>query len=109
MRSFLPLLALLMLVLTGWSAMTHVAEDTGGRLAGWQLLAHAPGDGDEVPGDRDNSMPHHHSACHGHDVGTPALPLNAPSYALEAGPRPGTSIQAMIPADEQVALRPPQA
>ncbi|WP_242416163.1 hypothetical protein [Sphingomonas panni] len=72
MRHLLPFLACLMLVLTGWASMAHAAEAAGGSIAGIEFGIHTRGDADEVVGDDDNALPHHHATCHGHDVGTPA-------------------------------------
>ena len=109
MRRLLPLFACLMLLLSCLSAMAHVAEEAGGRVAGIELAFHAPGDGDEVPADKDNGMPHHHNICHGHDVGTPQM-LASGSHFVRMAALIGTkSAPALRPAQQAVALRPPQA
>lgn len=33
-----------------------------------QSMGHSPSDGDQVPGDVDNSHPHHHGSCHSHQM-----------------------------------------
>jgi hypothetical protein len=109
MRRLLPLVALLMLVLTGWSAMAHVAEESGGKIAGVELVVHAPGDADEAPADGDNGMPHHHVSCHGHDIGAPLFPAPALTHAREPVSLSGFEARVLLAADENVALRPPQA
>lgn len=109
MRRLLPFLLCLMLVLTGWSSMTHAAEAGDGRLGGIAFTVHAPGDGDEVPADADNALPHHHGLCHGHDVGEP---VRTPAPALAGAARrvlPPPSDRALVAAGGQVALRPPRA
>ncbi|WHO38875.1 hypothetical protein PMI04_020445 [Sphingobium sp. AP49] len=109
MRRLLPIIALMMLALTGWSAMAHVAEETGGKIAGVEIVTHAPGDGDEVPADSDNGLPHHHISCHGHDVGAPLFPATALVHGFEPAHPSGFDARALLAADENVALRPPQA
>ncbi|SEM99371.1 hypothetical protein SAMN05192583_1779 [Sphingomonas gellani] len=109
MRKLLPFLACLMLVLTGWSAMAHAAEEAGGRLAGVELVVHAPGDGDEVPADGDNGLPHHHSICHGHDLGVPPLALAEACRPVTAGLPGGRPTRMLTATEESVAQRPPRA
>ncbi|WP_334181450.1 hypothetical protein [Novosphingobium sp.] len=84
MRKLLPFLACLMLILVSWSGMAHAVEAAGGSDAGYDFSYHAPGDGDEVPGDADNGLPHHHGACHSHDLGTPSMTV-VPPIAHSAG------------------------
>jgi hypothetical protein len=108
-RRLLPFLACLMLVLTGWSGMAHAAEAAGGSMGGVEFTVHAPGDGDEVPADGDNALPHHHGICHGHDVGEPAR-TPSPSYDVTGGLiPPGMPDRMLVAADGHVALRPPKA
>ena len=108
MRKLLPLFACLMLVLTGFAGMAHAAETAGGSMAGVELTVHAPGDGDEVPADSDNGLPHHHNACHGHDVGTPVLAEGAQTAVLKADPARGRQTAALPDARGSVIPRPPQ-
>lgn len=109
MRKLLPLLACLMLVLTGFAGMAHAAEAAGGSVLGIELAIHAPGDGDEVPADSDNGLPHHHNACHGHDVGTPATACGRETAVLMVMPGIG-QLNAPAPnAHGNVLPRPPQA
>ncbi|WIW90432.1 hypothetical protein K3M67_20655 (plasmid) [Sphingobium sp. V4] len=108
MRKLLPLLACLMLVLTGLAGITHAAEAAGGSVLGIGLTIHAPGDGDEVPADGDNGLPHHHNACHGHDVGTPATACGPKTAVLMVMPGIG-QLNAPAPnAHGNVLPRPPQ-
>ncbi|SEJ90296.1 hypothetical protein SAMN05518849_11777 [Sphingobium sp. AP50] len=109
MRRLLPLFALIMLVLTGWSAMAHVVEEHGGKLADVDLVLHAPGDGDERPADNDSGVPHHHVSCHGHDLGASIVPADAQLHASVLTLHTGSQSRALLAADENVALRPPQA
>jgi hypothetical protein len=105
----LPFLACLMLVLTTWSGMAHAAETAGGSFDGFTFAAHAPGDGDEVPADSDNALPHHHGICHGHDIGVPAR-TPTPPFDATAGLCPTEmSARVLTAVEGNVALRPPQA
>lgn len=109
MRKLLPLLACLMLVLTGFAGMAHAAEAAGGSMLGIELAVHAPGDGDEVPADSDNGLPHHHNACHGHDVGTPATIIGSQAPLVVNDPEQGQLCAALPDARGGVLPRPPQA
>src|SRR3546814_2434881 len=71
-RAFLPLLTCLMLVLTSFSGMAHVADLAGGSIAGVEFTIHTDGAIDQVPSDSAKYVPHHHKYCHGHDVVSPA-------------------------------------
>lgn len=98
-----------MLVLTGMSGMAHAAEVAEGSIAGIQFTVHSDGDGDEVSADADKDYPHHHTVCHGHDVGEPiqsAMPRTNPIAAI----RPtGGPVVHLVGTGSLVALRPPQA
>lgn len=109
MRALLPFLACLILVLTGWSSMSHAAEAAGSNLAGLAFEVHAPGDGDEVPADGDTSVPHHHNVCHGHDVGHQGRTIEPPLFSIAGARAAARSTPALVAADQHVALRPPQA
>ncbi|MBW6528499.1 hypothetical protein KZ813_16775 [Sphingomonas sp. RHCKR7] len=98
-----------MLALTGFSGMAHAADVAGGSIAGYELSVHAAGDGDEVPSDSDKGYPHHHSSCHGHEIGQPARPQVAVSLAqIESRPFPG-GLLLLAGRQGQIHLRPPQA
>lgn len=77
MRQSLALIAGLILVLTLWTGLSvsaaHATEVIGCIELSADSQAHAPGDGDEVPGDADNPMPHHHGSCHSHHLNLPAV------------------------------------
>lgn len=105
----MPFLACLMLVLTNWSGMAHAAEASGGRIADIQFTVHLAGDGDEVPADGDNGLPHHHSICHGHDIGAPTSFLAPLLYVRELDVRCRRAPPTLVPADQSLLLRPPQA
>lgn len=98
-----------MLMLTTLSGMAHAAEVVGGRIAGVALSVHTDGDSDEVPADADKGYPHHHSVCHGHDVGkpthsdTPWSSIDPDMLAIAA------LIAPMKGRAGHVDLRPPQA
>jgi hypothetical protein len=109
MRKLLPLLACLMLSLAGWSSMVHAAEATGDSVLEIGSSVHVSGDGDEVPADGDNGLPHHHGACHGHDLGTPMSAHAQIPYNREADQRGRRVPPALVAADQSVSLRPPQA
>lgn len=109
MRTLLPLLACLMLALAGFSGMAHAAEVAGGSLSGVELVVHTPGDGDEVPADGDNGMPHHHSPCHGHDAGTTPVACNRQNAALLGDPHRVRLSAPRPDARGGVLPRPPQA
>jgi len=109
MRKLLSLLACLMLVLTGFAGMAHAAEAAGGSVLGIELTVHAPGDGDEVPADSDNGLPHHHNACHGHDVGTPATIIGSQDTVATNDPEQGHLRTPLPEARGGVLPRPPQA
>lgn len=113
MRQSLALIASLMLVLALWTGLSvssaHAAEAVGCIELFADSQAHAPGDGDEVPGDADNPMPHHHGSCHNHHLSVPAI--DAPATIV---PITGTALR-IDPATEPDAipgtrdLRPPIA
>ncbi|MCW2395789.1 hypothetical protein [Sphingobium sp. B8D3C] len=109
MRKLLPLLACLMLVLSGFAGMAHAAEAVGGSVLGAELTVHAPGDGDEVPADSDNGLPHHHNPCHGHHVGTPATIIGSQASLVTNDPEQ-RHLRAPLPDGRGGVLpRPPQA
>ncbi|HTU11875.1 MAG TPA: hypothetical protein VMG08_13370 [Allosphingosinicella sp.] len=90
-------------------AVSHAAE-LGGHGAeaaagDWQ---HADGDHDEVPSDGDNNAPHHHSLCHGHEVGAPFKTCAPRLYTRAPLPRPAA--EAAPPGGTPaLLLRPPIA
>ncbi len=83
-------------------------SEFGGVTAATQWL-HADGDNDQVPADSDKDSPHHHSICHGHEVGAAFRSCDMPiatvrTIALKPGEdRP---LSAGPPAQD---LRPPIA
>lgn len=109
MRKLLPLLACLMLVFTSWSVMARAAEAAGGTTSGIAFTVHIPGDGDEVPADRDNGLPHHHGLCHGHDLGTPETGQPQPCATREAKLLNGEPARALVATGQRVPARPPRA
>jgi hypothetical protein len=94
----------------GLGSAAHAAETAGGvEISAATSIDHVNGDGDQVPADSQKGYPHHHSGCHGHDIGVPMTPkgvatvagLRATLSAWDNGPMP------LAPSDP--ALRPPQA
>lgn len=108
-RRLLPFLACLMLMLTTMSGMAHAADVTGGSIAGVELSMHTDGDSDEVPADSDKGYPHHHTVCHGHDIGKPMQPDGAWAH-IAPGMQAVASLVAILSGTTgTVDLRPPQA
>ncbi|KQN89977.1 hypothetical protein ASE95_14695 [Sphingomonas sp. Leaf231] len=99
-----------MLVLTGWTGIAHAAEGVACIEAPQANAAiEMAGDCDEVPADADKSYPHHHAACHGHQVATPAeasvtvaLTYRWTEFASHKAPL-------WLAHQSDPALRPPQA
>jgi len=109
MRKLLPFLACLMLVFTTWAGIAHALEPGGVEMSRTEMVAHAPGDGDEVPADADKGYPHHHASCHEHNVNTPVVRTTI-SPTIAASTMPSTSrSRALSGHDTEAALRPPQA
>ncbi len=109
MRALLPLFVCLMLVLASWAGVVHAAETAGGTVAGVAIVLHAPGDEDEVPGDADSALPHHHGMCHGHDLGAPAATLARAFAQVDAGMRRVGRANRLTGILGSVIPRPPQA
>ncbi|MEH3047400.1 hypothetical protein [Sphingomonas adhaesiva] len=109
MRTLLPFLACLMLLLTGLSGAAHAAEAAGGALGGVAFTVHSDGDGDEVPADGDSGVLHHHASCHGHDTGEPARPVAALAHMKAAAKRLPPPVATLSGTRAAVAERPPQA
>jgi hypothetical protein len=71
------LLSLLSIFLLGsgllFGSLAHAAEVAGSpeptAATAW---LHPDGDADQVAADSDKAAPHHHNACHGHDIATDA-------------------------------------
>lgn len=98
-----------MLLLVLWTgSAAHAAEVFSCAEVAASAGGHFDGDSDEVPADGDKATPHHHSACHGHCVGTPleakngALPtaraanVIAATAAFHFGNDPGTALRPPI-------------
>ncbi len=109
MRTLLPFLACLTVILTSWSGMADAAEAAGGNMGGFAFALHTQGDGDEVPADGDRAVPHHHSICHGHDVGAPAIAQTQPLLAMARVRRLVQNTRLLVGTHAVVQLRPPQA
>jgi len=110
MRTLLPFLACLMLVLTGWSGIAHAKEIAGSvEASSSEMFAHVDGDGDQVPADADKGYPHHHASCHGHDVGTPFSGRMTAPVRIADNTFGVRVFPAIVSHDGEQALRPPQA
>ena len=109
MRTFLPFLTFLMLVLTGFSSMAHASETMNGNIAGIEFTVHSAGDSDEVPSDADKNVPHHHNNCHGHCVGEPTRTALDEAQVLMSPKPMATPAGLLAGRDDLVHLRPPQA
>ena len=48
------------------TATVHAREALGVSAISCSGEAHTEGDGDQVPPDADQGVPHHHGTCHGH-------------------------------------------
>lgn len=109
MRKLVPFLACLMLVLTTWAGMAHAAEASGVEPSRTEMVAHAPGDGDEVPADADKGYPHHHASCHEHHANTPFVRTGTPPVTVSSTLPSPVHSRALSGHDTEADLRPPQA
>lgn len=111
MRAILKLAAVLYLVASLMAGSVAHAVETGGAgettaAAAW---LHAEGDHDQVPADADRDYPHHHTVCHGHDIGA-ALDACAPPAFAGRAPASHPALRHAPAADPQHRLlRPPIA
>ena len=110
MRGLVSLVGTLMLVVMLWTGtMAHAAEAMQCTEVSADAAGHFEGDGDEVPGDPDKGVPHHHAGCHGHHVGV-AADAAAPKAAPASPGAPGLRCEAMVSGcDPGTVLRPPIA
>jgi len=110
MRLLMPFIACLLMLATGLTAMAHAAERPEDQVSLTELASHhSPGDADEVPADADRNYPHHHGACHGHDIAAPLIAPATAAVACEVSvmrPTAGAPLSSR-PAD--TLLRPPIA
>lgn len=110
MRLLMPFIACLLLLATSLTAVAHAAERPEDQVSVTELATyHSPGDADEVPADADRNYPHHHGACHGHDI---AAPLSAPATTAVTCEERALRPTAGAPLPTRVAdtlLRPPIA
>lgn len=106
-RAWLLLLCLLASSLVATSTV-HAQENYLAEAA-CSEMAHIEGDADEAPADGSQPFPHHHGACHGHNVTAPVASLALPPMliARDAPKASGTSrlAQGMV----SPALEPPRA
>ena len=110
MRGFVSLVGTLMLVVMMWAGtMAHAAEAIQCIEVSAEAVGHFDGDGDQVPGDPEKGVPHHHAGCHGHHVGV-AADAAAPKAAPNSRASVGLRCEAMASGcDPGTALRPPIA
>lgn len=110
MRKLLPFLACLMLVLTGWNGVAHATESvTCEELTQAEAATHIAGDGDEVPADADKGYPHHHAACHDHQVAAPVESRDGICVADRRAAFASHKAPIWRAHQSDPALRPPQA
>ena len=110
MRRLVFLVGTLMLVVMLWAGtMAHATEAMQCIEVSAEAFGHFEGDGDQVPGDPEKGVPHHHAGCHGHHVGV-AAEAAAPKAAPVSSGSPGLSGEHLTSGcDPGTALRPPIA
>ena len=91
------------------TATVHAREALGMSAMSCSGEAHAEGDGDQVPADTDQGVPHHHGTCHGH-----AFALETDAQSAVQRQRPSSQIfarrgQSLASLSVDPALRPPRA
>lgn len=110
MRTMLPFLACLMLVLTAWSGVAKAMEPmTCADMAQSRMATPLAADCDLVPPDADHGYPHHHGGCHSHfvaDVSAAAVPLD---HARATSDPAAAAFWPLTGSIAAAALRPPQA
>lgn len=107
---FRLLLPVLLFVGLANGVLAHGLElsEFGGVTAATQWL-HADGDNDQVPADTDKDSPHHHSICHGHEVGAAFRSCDMPrALTLTIALKPGKD-QPLSAGPAARDLRPPIA
>lgn len=109
MRSLLPYLACLMLLLTGLAGAAHAAEAADGTLGGVSFSIHSDGDGDESPADADSGVVHHHGGCHGHDTAEPVRCLSAFAHDQRGMTAAPHRVATLDGTRSTITPRPPQA
>jgi hypothetical protein len=108
MRTLLPFLACVLMVLTAWIGTASAVEFVACPEMAQTMQMHACDDA-LVPADADKGYPHRHASCHGHHVATPAATgLPATPVALESTFRPMRRL-ALVGSPADQALRPPQS
>lgn len=110
MPAWLRLVASLMVAVMLWTAnVAHAAEAFGCVEVSAEAPGHFDGDRDQVPGDTDRAVSHHHAGCHGHHNATAAdgedAPVANPAPAL-IDRSPDSRVSGRGP---PAALRPPIA
>ncbi len=107
MRRFLGLIAFACLLIGSVSGtLVHATEIAS--IEGPASM-HADGDGDQVPADGHAPTPHHHGACHGHELAA-LIKLSAPRIALLVSTLPVSwRDAAFVAIPPRQTLRPPIA
>ena len=66
---------------------SHARESDGVAQLSCDGAQHADGDADQVPADSDQSVPHHHGTCHGHNLVTAsATSAHLPAIPAQLAP-----------------------
>jgi hypothetical protein len=108
-RHALLLLLCLLAASLAVTATAHAQESYGAETISCDGTAHVEGDAEPVPLDGDQSVPHHHGACHGHNLTAPAT---SPALAqmIAANLPPGASVSPRLARGiVYPALEPPRA
>ena len=111
MHALLKLAAALYLIasLMAGSVAHAVETGSGGEMTSASAWLHAENDHDHVPADADRDYPHHHTVCHGHDLGAPLHDCAPPALTGRLpSPRPAPSAELAAGPPEHL-LRPPIA
>lgn len=110
MRSRLRLVASLMLAVMLWTAnAAHAAEAFGCVEVSAEAPGHFDGDRDQVSGDTDKAVPHHHAGCHGHHNATTADGEDSPATVSAPAPMDRSPDSRVSGRGPPAALRPPIA
>lgn len=88
----------------------HAAEPIGCvSLEVAAELGHIEGDRDEVPSDAGKATPHHHGACHGHQIAEPVKDGSSPQLRIRAALPLIPNTQDRVSTSTDPAYRPPRA
>jgi hypothetical protein len=91
------------------TAAVHAGESSGAAEMSCGGITHTENDTDPAPGDGDQGAPHHHAACHGHNVSAPLAALTiAPILVSRSMPRASPPVR-LARRTIDPALKPPKA